>query len=34
MDAEKIIAGKPQLLILDRFDLYDHEAEKNRSFKA
>ena len=28
LDLEKIIAGKPQLLILDRFDLYDHEAEK------
>lgn len=28
LDIEKIIAGKPQLLILDRFDLYDHEAGK------
>ena len=28
LDLEKIIAGKPQLLILDRFALYDHEAEK------
>ena len=28
LDLEKIIVVKPQLLILDRFDLYDHEAEK------
>ena len=33
LDLEKIIAGKPQLLILDRFDLYDHEAGKLEALK-
>ena len=33
LDLEKIIAGKPQLLILDRVDLYDHEAGKLEALK-
>ena len=33
VDLEKLIASKPQLLVLDRFDMYDEEASKLQTLK-
>ena len=32
-DLEKLIASKPHLLVLDRFDMYDEEASKLQTLK-